>query len=124
MKYPPKMYAQALANAATAPGADQEKISRNFLALVRKNGDGTSLPKILRDAERLLRTREGRRKVTLETARPLSAELRKKLHGILKKDDVIEEKVEPSIVAGVRIVINDEEQFDATLGRKLRKMFT
>ncbi len=79
MKYQAKFYAAALAEVAAEPlkPEAEKKVMQNFLALVRKNGDLHQLPKIMSEAERLLRKRTGRRKVVLESARPLTPALLK-----------------------------------------------
>lgn len=129
MKYRPEIYAKAFALAAeknppAGGAAEQEKkIIRNLLALVRRNGDAKDLPKITSHAEKILREKEGRKKFLFESARPIAQELRKSLLGMLREKDVTEEKVVPDLVAGVRVTVDEERQFDATLARKLQKMF-
>lgn len=117
MKYSPRLYAQALA------AAKGKEVIPNFLKLLRKNGDERLLPKIVAEAEKLILVKSGRRKVVIESARPLSDQQKKLLHKALKPGDVVEEKISPELVAGVKIIVNNELQFDATLARKLKKMF-
>lgn len=125
MKYQPKFYAQAFAELAAkklAP-AEEKNILSNLLRTVRRNGDERQLPKILEAAERLLREKEGRRKVVLESARPLHKGARDSLSRFLRKDDVVEEKENTALVAGVKIIVNDETQLDFSLASKLKKLF-
>jgi F0F1-type ATP synthase delta subunit len=125
MKTSPKNYARAFAEVVSGDlsAAEEKKFIKNFTALVEKNGDASKWSKILMEAERMIREKTGQRKIVLESARPLTAKLRKELNHIVRKDDVVEEKVDAALVAGVRVLINDEEQFDASLARKLQKMF-
>ncbi len=124
MKYPAHIYAKAFVETmAEAPKAKREAIARNFIAVVRKNGDEVSLKKILEEAARLERARTGIRKVTFESARPLTAAQRKKLIRFAAKGDVIEERVDPGLVAGMRIFLDDEREFDGSLAGKLNVLF-
>lgn len=125
MKYTPRLYAQALAEALSQRAGQEEKerMIRNFLRLVRKNGDERGLNKIVAEAENLLLEKSGRRKVLLESARPLSDKQKKLIHKTLQTGDVVEEKVSPELVAGVKITVNEGLQWDGTLQRKLKKMF-
>lgn len=122
-KYSVKDYARAFALAAKE-GKDEAKMVRNFLSLIAKNGDASKLRKIFTEAEKLVRADAGLKKFSIETARPLAKELQSKLRSLADKKDVLEEKVVPELVAGVRLTINDELQFDATLARQLQKMFS
>lgn len=126
MKYSAKIYARAFAEAAQgkhSPEAGKNMV-KNFVAIVRRNGDSTALRKILESAEKMLREKEGIRKIAIETGRPLPEKLRKHLHSLTSKEDVLEEIVTPDVVAGVRITVDDERQYDATLRKRLRQIFT
>jgi F0F1-type ATP synthase delta subunit len=127
MKYPAHIYAKALvevlADAKKAGVKDESKFADNFLALVRKNGDEMHLRKILEEAARFARGKSGIRKVTLESARALSVEQRATVATFTKDDDVIEERIDPELIAGIRILLDDELQFDGSLKNKLEKAF-
>lgn len=125
MKYPAHIYAKALVAVLSAPAAaghgarrDQE-IADNFLALVRKNGDEGHLRKILEEASRFARGKSGARKVTIASARMLQPSQRKALAHFIKPGDVVEERIDPALVAGIKIILNDELQFDGSLKNKL-----
>lgn len=122
MKYSASAYAKAFAAAARAGRASEETLVRNLLALVARNGDTKELPKILKEADRLVGADEGIRKITVTSARPLTEPLRENIRTIASAKDVIEEKVDASLVAGIRVTIDGERQFDAALAKKLQKM--
>jgi len=122
MRYKTEDYAKALA-AAVEGKADEAAVRKNFLALLERTGDRTALPKILGETERILRRTRGERKVVIETARPLSSEARSHLAKTLKKSDAVEERTDPALVAGIRITMDDEERFDATLMQRLDTLF-
>jgi F0F1-type ATP synthase delta subunit len=124
MKYPSHFYAKALAQAiAGAKGKNEAAIAKNFLALVRKNGDEASLPKILDEAGRMVRSEEGIRQVRIESARPLAVSQEKMVKEFIKPGDIIERKIDPELIAGVRLILDDELQFDGSLRGKLDKVF-
>jgi F0F1-type ATP synthase delta subunit len=124
MKYSVHDYAKALAQAIiTSKAKDQDAIAKHFLAVVRKHGDEASLRKILDEAGRIVRSAEDIRKVTITSARPLDPAQEKMVKEILKKDDVAERKIDPELIAGIRIVLNDEMQFDGSLKGKLDNVF-
>jgi F0F1-type ATP synthase delta subunit len=133
MKYSTHLYSKALAEviaaakpvAATKPAHEvrQTLIAKNFLALVRKNGDEAHLRRILEEAGKLVCAKEGTQKVILETARTLGRAQKESLQSFVKKGDVIEEKINPELVAGVRIIVDDEMQFDGSLRGKLDRLF-
>ena len=45
------------------------------------------------------------------------------LKDFFKKGDSIEEKINPEIIAGVKIVIDHEKQLDVSLQKKLQQLF-
>jgi F0F1-type ATP synthase delta subunit len=128
MKYSAHIYAKALAEVivdASKKGNEKESavIVKNFLELVRRNGDEVHLRKILEEAARFARGAAGVRKVSVESARKLNAAQEKEVAKFLKADDVVEYTIDPAIIAGIRLVVNDEMQFDGSLRGKLDKVF-
>ena len=123
MKYSAQTYAKALVEVLTShePKAKDEEIAQNFLALVRKNNDEGHLKKILEEASRFARGRGGVRKVTVESARELKATQKDLVKQFIKPGDVVEERIDPELIAGIRIILNDELQFDGSLKNKLNR---
>ena len=123
MKYSVKIYAQALAEAAQGQLSPEKEhaIAKRFFALLKKNGDLAHAHKIIENAGTLLAEQEDRRRITVETARAANVVALSK--EIAKPGDIIEHKINPEIVAGVRVTVNDELQFDGTLRRKLNELF-
>lgn len=122
MKNKAKIYAEALAGAVLKPGADAEKIKSNFLKLLEKNGDMGKAKQILGLAEDLFIKKTGRRKVVLESARKIKAKQKELIDQVLHKGDVVEEKISPELLAGIKIIVNDE-QLDMSMASKLQKLF-
>ncbi len=122
MKYPAHIYAKALVEVLAASDGSKSRddaAAKNFLALVRKNGDEGHLEKILEEASRFARGKSGVRKVTIASARELTGSQNAAMAHFMKEGDVVERRIEPELIAGVKIVINDELQFDGSLKNKL-----
>lgn len=124
-----KIYAKALAEIALAPKKSGERVSaafgkaERFLAVLAKNGLQGKVMEIVALAEDIVLQKQGKKKITLETARPATASQKKLLHTIAKQGDVVKEKISPELIAGVRITVNGNKQFDLSLQKKLQKIF-
>jgi F0F1-type ATP synthase delta subunit len=128
MKYAPHIYAKALVEVLSdtkrTSGKDDAVIAKNFLALVRRNNDEAHLKKILEEAGRFARVHSGVRKVTVESARALGPAQRKAVEHFIKPGDVVDERIDPELIAGIRIILNDEMQFDGSLKNKLNHVLS
>jgi F0F1-type ATP synthase delta subunit len=127
MKYAPHVYARALVEVLSAPVTGpgkktDDELAKNFLALVRKNGDERYLRKILEEASRFARGKSGVRKVTVESARALTPLQKAALAHFAKPGDIVEERIDPDLIAGIKIILNDEMQFDGSLKNKLNRV--
>lgn len=125
MKYSPKLYAQAFAELAWQPMDQREeaRLVENFLKLIERNGDSGKLQKILQETEKALRMKTGRRKVTVETAREAAQGAASFLKSFLKKNDVVEERINPDLIAGIKVTIDEGVQFDGSLKNRLDSLF-
>jgi F0F1-type ATP synthase delta subunit len=125
MKYKPELYAKAFAEVVGTKSspAEEKKAVQNLISIVVKNGDAKALPKILEEADRLLRRKLGIRKIKVASARPLEKHTEALVKKLLMPKDVIEEEIDPSLRAGITITVDDEMYFDGSLKRKLEKLF-
>lgn len=125
MKYSPKLYAQAFSELAIEPleKVKEMELVKNFFEVIKKNNDIHQLKKISEETEKLLRMKSGHRKITIESARKINHS-NIGLKNFLKPDDVIEEKMDPELIAGIKITVNDEMQFDGSLKRKIDNLFS
>ena len=125
MRYSLKNYAEALAAAIhDIDPARSGAIVKNFLVLLGKSGDEVHAEKIVNAAERILRKKDGGREVIFESARSLEPGNKKLLSGVAREKDIVATHINPDLVAGVRIVIDGEQEFDGSLKGKLDKMFS
>jgi F0F1-type ATP synthase delta subunit len=126
MKHPTHIYAKALVEVlddfSKKGGKDDTQIANNFLAMIKKNGDEGHLKKILEEASRFARGKSEVRKVTVESARELNPSQKEMMKNFIKPGDVIEERIDPELIAGIKIILNDELQFDGSLKNKLNKV--
>lgn len=118
-----KTYAKALAEILSKKGIDEKKIVDNFLKLLEKDGLKAKAKEILNLTEDLLLAKEGKRKITFETVRKMTAAQKKLLENFVKNGDVVKEKINPEIIAGIKIIINNSKQLDASLQSKLQNIF-
>ena len=92
---------------------------QRFLKLLEKNGDIKYYRLILAAAEKRLLEKTGNKKIVLEIARPSQKKVK-----VGKKGDVIEERINPGLIAGIKIIVNGEKQLDFSLKNKLDKIFS
>lgn len=121
MKYKPEEYAKAFADAieGAAAGMEDRMIGR-FIALIRKNGDWRFKEKILNTTENELRSRLGGRNIIAEFARDIN------LPGFLKniKDpDRLQTRINPDLIAGIRVSVDGKREIDFSFKKKMQKMF-
>jgi F0F1-type ATP synthase delta subunit len=121
MKYSPHIYAKALVEVLGDRHVSDAEAAKNFLSIVRENGDEGRLRKILEEASRFARGKDGVRKVTISSARALTPAQRKATEHFVKHGDVVEYETDPALIAGMKITVNDEMQFDGSLKNKLNR---
>lgn len=124
MKYSIKQYAESLLWALADKSKEERRlVLRRFIATLRKNKDLSRLNLIWHEAERQELKKLGLRKVEIESASEVSKTLKKEIENILGKRLFIKEKVKPELLAGIRILVDQEYFIDATAKRKLDKLF-
>ena len=124
MRYSTEDYAKALAGAIAETKPDRAPlVVANFLGLLRKNGEEARGKKIVAAAERLVRGKLGGREVVFESARKLSPAHQQELEKFLRTGDQPVLRLNEGLVAGVRITVDGEYEFDGSLRGKLDKIF-
>ena len=121
-----KLYAKALAEILSQKGGisatEEKKVVGNFVKLLMSHGLEAKSKEILDLTEDLLLQKRGKRKITFETARKITAGQKKILDSFVKQGDIVSEKINPELIAGIKIIINDAQQFDASMQSKLQKI--
>ena len=118
-----KLYARALAEVLAKKGIDDRKVTNNFVKLLVAAGLEKKSKEILELAEDYLLQKQGKNKITLETARKMTAGQKKLAESFAKTGDVVKEKINPELIAGIKIIINNSKQFDESMKSKLQKIF-
>ena len=123
-----KLYAKALAEVISKPSyakasEGQNKVINNFIRLLVNTGYEGKAKEILSLAEDMILVKQGKRKITFETARATTASQKKILEKIVKSGDIVKEKINPELIAGIKIIINDSKQFDASMQSKLQNIY-
>src|SRR5579885_2833497 len=117
MRYSIQNYAKALAEvAAEAKPNEAPAIQKNFLELLRRSGDEAHLAKIVDEAERLMRRKDGSRHILVRLARKQKQPARELVKHLTGPRDRVEEQTDPTLIAGMQVIVNDERKFDASLG--------
>lgn len=122
-----KIYAKALAKALlTEKKASKKEVERKlsvFLDLVKKQRHGRLLAKIETATIKILAGESGLDRLTIQSARPLSGSSLKALKKSINQETIWEQKINPELIAGGRILKNDNEQIDFSLIAKIKKVF-
>jgi F-type H+-transporting ATPase subunit delta len=121
-RYTPKQYANALFDSLQEKGANKDAVIKKFAGVVAKNYDRALLPKIVMQLKKLERSKAGQHEVVLTSARPLEkaviADVKKKVG----ENSGITEVVDPSVLGGLKVLINDELVIDGTLKHRIERM--
>ena len=121
MKYSINNYVDALIETLAVSEKNDEVIS-NLFKLLKKSGDIRHSKKIIEAVHKKLVNSEGGKWITIETARNSAStdELRNKF----SEKDYVELKINPELVAGVRITLNEEQELNNSMNKKLKRMFS
>ncbi|TSC75151.1 MAG: ATP synthase subunit delta [Parcubacteria group bacterium Gr01-1014_33] len=125
MKYSPRQYAAALCGVLEKKSERERKeVVKNFLRALAREKMHAKLPMILREAEKQILARQGIKKVSVESASPLSAKIKKEIGAIFGKKIHLEEKTNPALLAGIKILVDDELLVDASGRRRVERLFS
>lgn len=124
MKYTSAMYAKAFTTAVKASASlNKTTLVNNFVFLLKRTADIQFRADIIRAVEVAWARAHGGRDVHVETAQPMNERLRKAVHAKFTNKDLIQETINPALVAGMRIIVDGEQELDGSMRRKLQKLF-
>jgi F0F1-type ATP synthase delta subunit len=124
MKYSPQQYAEALHDSLEGEiGTKRVKILQRFDELLAKNRDGHLKNRILAQFEKIHLEKQGLRKVDVESAKPVSLETKEQLKKIIGDKILLTEKVNPDLVAGITILVDDSLYIDASARTRIQQLF-
>ncbi|MFY9463249.1 MAG: F0F1 ATP synthase subunit delta [Candidatus Sungiibacteriota bacterium] len=117
-------YAHALIDALVEASDDaRPQIIRRFLALLRKNKDMRRLGAIMRKVEKQSLADQGLYKIAVSSVSPLTEKTKNEIEKSLAKKLLWEETIDPALLGGIRILIDDELLIDASARHRLDRMF-
>ena len=119
-----KLFAKALAEVVIKKhsAVEAKKIVENFLKLLEKSGMEKKGKEIIEMAEEMVLIKRGNKKIVFQTARKITPSQKKVLDKLTDDGDIVKEKINEELIAGVKIIINDSKQFDNSLQSKLQKI--
>lgn len=88
-----------------------------FVGLLKKHGDLKIAGEIISE----IRSAKAK-KNTVVSARPLSIETKEKIEKLLKAE--VKERVNPDVIGGMALFLNNELLIDGTVKRKIAKIFS
>lgn len=101
------------------------ELGQNFLALATRNKREQYIPSICRNILSLIRQKYNIKAVTITTAKPIGTDMLEKAQRVLEKELALHveltERVNPNILGGMVLRI-DDKQYDDSLAARLRKM--
>ena len=124
MKYRVAQYAEALFDATDGKSeAEQKKIVKRFVELLVRHRTIGKAHAISVAYEKLTLQKRGMRSVRIETAHSASEKLKQEIRTVLGKNIHIEEAVNPHLLGGIKMLVDDEILIDASVKRQIDRMF-
>ena len=121
MKYSIDNYVEAFTQALKE--GTQKDISAGFVKLLQKNGDIKHFKKIIEAIHKKMVNDKDGKWINIETAREVLPAREKTLRHNFSEKDHINFKINPELVAGIRITVNGQEELDNSLNQKLKRLF-
>lgn len=124
MRYSPRQYAAALLKVLNERKIlDKKEVVRGLLSTIVKRGDQKFLGLVLREVEKQYLRNKKIKKIELESASAVSRGVKKDIRDALGGEILFQEKINPRILAGVRIIVDGELLIDASAKTQLDKIF-
>ena len=120
MKYPPKIYVSAILEISEK--SLTKEAFRNFLRILRRNGDLTKLPRILQELKKQYREKYGTKDVEITLARE-NEKIVSQMQHMLKLKAALRAVIKKEILGGAVMTINDEILIDGSIQTRIRKLF-
>lgn len=94
------------------------------MRVLARNGDAVKKNQIIEEAEKEYFRKEGISKVVAETAGEAPSSIKKDIEEALHKKVDLVSSVNPGIIGGIKILIDDETLIDASVKTQLNKLFS
>lgn len=123
MTYTPEQYARAYIGALEYIDADTA--ARRLAEYIRQNGDMHSSGAVVEAVCTEDTRQNGGRRVRFEFARqPREQTVAQLTDALAREHDDVSVVIEPRHIAGVRVVVDEEHELDATFARRLKTVFS
>ena len=143
MNYSPTIFAKSFFLAIKeAPNSEHPKLMKNFLRLLKKYGAEKDAHKIVTILQKMASRAEGTHRISIVTARALDKKTMQAVKHLFSADrerpsagaesgfsvggkekNVFTESLNPDLLAGIKITIDDELVLDNSMKRKLKNLF-
>ncbi len=125
MIYRPGQYAEALFAALEGKtDTEQKKIVKRFAEMLIRDHAAAKFSAICMAYEKLQQKKQGIHSVRLETVAPATEKLKNEIHAILGKEINFEEVVNPHLLGGVKILVDNEILIDASAKHHIDAMLS
>jgi len=122
-RFTPKQYALALYESLSeAKPSEQDMVLKSFAQILVKHYDRALLPKISMQLKKLERARAGTHEVVVTSARPIERSVLQEIGEKVGKNSRIKEVIDPWVLGGMKVLINDELVIDGTLKTRIARM--
>jgi F0F1-type ATP synthase delta subunit len=101
---------------------EKNKIMAGLIRTLNVSGDIGNAEKVIASIEEKIARKEGRVKIKVYAARILHESLLDKIKNAFGNEALVHQVIDPEIIAGVKLVVNDEIMIDATLKKKLERI--
>lgn len=120
MRFTNAQYAQALYETLkNKKGKDRAASIRRFVAILQTHKASSRIDRILEKFEAYSLAADGLLKVEVQSPAPISPEIRRDIHGALTQKIFFDESVHPELLAGIKLIVNNEILIDATAARRI-----
>ena len=125
-KHNAKQYAKALHSVITQTNEPSEitSITESFTELLKSNNDLRLWPRISGYLLHLMKKSNELQTVSIISAKPLDKDQQKLLETEFPQYAEFRYDIDPDIIGGIKITINDELKIDATLATRINSIFT
>lgn len=124
MIYSAQQYGEALYNALlNKKGSERTDVLKRFIVMLDKNHQQKSMRQILNHYEKTVLKKEGMKKLDIESVSPLSADVKKNIEKTIGGAVLISETINPELIAGMTLLLDDTHYIDASARTQLRNLF-
>jgi len=124
MKLTPKQYAISLYETTKgASNEEAEKLIKNFVDLLRLNNSLSMEKRIIEEYEAYCRKQKGISKLHIRSAAKLDPSTVSDIVKHFSGQVEIEEEVDPQLIGGISVTINDDTLIDGSVKKKLETLY-